>query len=141
LGTIGELHPEVAAKYDFDGKTVLAASFSMETLLEIRPDRFATLPVPTYPPVIEDLALIVPNDVPAAVVEGLILQTGGELVAKVTLFDLYRGSQIEAGRKSLAYRVTYQAPDRTLTDGDVERLRKKIVSRLEREVGGRLRSQ
>jgi phenylalanyl-tRNA synthetase beta chain len=77
--------------------------------------------------------------VPADIVEGLIRQTGGSLIADVTLFDLYRGSQIEPGRKSLAYRITYQAPDKTLTDGDVEKLRNKIVGRLEREVGARLR--
>jgi phenylalanyl-tRNA synthetase beta chain len=140
LGTIGELHPEVAAKYDFDDKTVLAASFSMESLLAVRPDRFGTAPVPVYPPVLEDLALVVPDDVPAGVVEGLIRQTGGSLVTSVTLFDLYRGSQIEPGKKSLAYRVTYQAPDQTLSDKAVAQLRKKIVARLEREVGAVLRA-
>ncbi|HUF37355.1 MAG TPA: phenylalanine--tRNA ligase subunit beta [Anaerolineales bacterium] len=139
LGTIGELHPETAARYDFDGKKVLAGTFSMEALLSIRPDRYETLPVPTYPPVIEDLALIVPDNVPAEAVDGLIRQTGGSLVTDVTLFDLYRGAQIEPGKKSLAYRITYQAPDRTLTDEEVEKMRRKIVGRLEREVGARLR--
>jgi phenylalanyl-tRNA synthetase beta chain len=139
LGTIGEVHPEVAAGYDFDGKTVLVGSFSMKALLSVRPDEFEITPVPTFPPVIEDLALVVADEVPADIVEGLIRQTGGSLIADVTLFDLYRGSQIEPGRKSLAYRITYQAPDKTLTDGDVEKLRNKIVGRLEREVGARLR--
>jgi phenylalanyl-tRNA synthetase beta chain len=140
LGMIGEIHPEVAAHYDFDGKTVLAGSFSLEALLAVRPDRFATKPVPTFPPVIEDLAVVVPDEVPAASVEDLIRQTGGDLVAQVTLFDLYRGAQIEAGKKSLAYRISYQAQDRTLTDKDVEKLRRKIVGRLEREVGAQLRA-
>ena len=140
LGTIGELHPEVAARYDFGDKTVLAGRFNMEVLLDVVPERFESAPVPVFPPVIEDLALVVPESVPADVVEGLILQTGGRLVSAVTLFDVYRGAQVGAGLKSLAYRVTYQAVDKTLKDKEVAKLRNKIVGRLEREVGAKLRA-
>jgi phenylalanyl-tRNA synthetase beta chain len=139
LGTMGEIHPEVAIRYDLEAKTVLAASLNMEALLDVRPDRYETRPVVTFPPVIEDLALIVPESVPAAVLESLIRQTGGDLVAKVDLFDLYRGAQVGSGNKSLAYRITYQSADRTLNDKDVAKLRSKIVGRLEREVGAQLR--
>jgi len=69
----------------------------------------------------------------------LIAQTGAPLVLSVVLFDVYRGEQAGAGRKSLAYRLTYQADDHTLTDREVAKLRGKIVRRLEREVGATLR--
>ena len=72
--------------------------------------------VSAYPPVLEDIALIVDEDVPAGQVTFLIDQTGGKQVTDVRLFDVYRGEQIGAGKKSLAYSLTYQAEDRTLTD-------------------------
>jgi phenylalanyl-tRNA synthetase beta chain len=145
LGTLGELHPEVAARYDLSGALdeqapILAGSFSMEVLLEATPGRYESEPVPVYPPVFEDLALVVADDVPADRVAFLIRQTGGATVSDVHLFDVYRGDQLAAGQKSLAYRVTYQAPDKTLSDSEVARLRRKIVGRLERELGAQLRS-
>ncbi len=144
LGTFGELHPRAAAQYDLSGALderapVLAGTFSMEVLREAVPDRYESEPVPVYPPVFEDLALVVADDVPADRVSFLIRQTGGALVSQVRLFDVYHGDQLDPGQKSLAYRITYQAPDRTLSDGEVARLRNKIVGRLERELGAQLR--
>jgi phenylalanyl-tRNA synthetase beta chain len=72
-------------------------------------------------------------------VEALIRQTGGKSVTNVRLFDFYRGEQIGAGKKSLAYSLTYQAPDKTMTDSEAAAIRAKIVRRLEQEVGARLR--
>jgi len=72
-------------------------------------------------------------------VENLIRQTGGRTVTEVRLFDVYRGDQIGTGKKSLAYNLTYQNPERTLTDKDAAKLRTKIVKRLERELGAQLR--
>ena len=140
LGTLGELHPEVAAQYDLPETPVLAAKLNIDVLYEIVPAWYETTPVPVYPPIVEDLALVVADDVPAAQVEFLIRQTGGSTVTDVTLFDLYRGDQLGVGRKSLAYHLTYQAPDKTLTDKDVAKVRYRIVQRLEREVGAQLRS-
>ena len=79
------------------------------------------------------------ENVPAADVENLIRQTGGRTVTDVHLFDVYRGDQIGAGKKSLAYSLTYQNPERTLTDKDAAKLRNKIVKRLARELGAQLR--
>jgi phenylalanyl-tRNA synthetase beta chain len=73
-------------------------------------------------------------------VDGLIRQTGGKTLARVRLFDVYRGAQIGEGKKSLAYSLTYQAPDRTLTDEEAAAIRNKIVRRLEHELGAKLRS-
>jgi len=89
---------------------------------------------------LEDIALIVDESIPASKVETLIRQTGGALLSGVRLFDVFRSGQIGEGKKSLAYALTYQAPDRTLTDKEAAQLRGKIIKRLEYEIGARLRS-
>jgi phenylalanyl-tRNA synthetase beta chain len=73
-------------------------------------------------------------------VEELIRQTGGSMLTSVRLFDVFRGVQIGQRKKSLAYALSYQAPDRTLTDREAAQLRNKIVKRLENETGAKLRS-
>jgi phenylalanyl-tRNA synthetase beta chain len=90
--------------------------------------------------VLEDLAIIVDEKTTAEEVEAAIRSAGGSLVSEVRLFDLYRGDQIGSGRKSLAYSLTYQALDRTLTDEEVAQVRSRIVRRLEADLGARLRS-
>jgi phenylalanyl-tRNA synthetase beta chain len=98
------------------------------------------VPVSTYPAVYEDLALVVDRTVPAVEVRNLIAQTGGRLLRKVELFDVYEGTQIGEGKVSLAYALTYQADDRTLKANDVSKIRTKIVRRLEQELGAKLRA-
>jgi len=90
--------------------------------------------------VLEDLAIVVEEGVPAASVEEVLRQAGGALLAEVRLFDLYRGEAIGAGKKSLAYGLTYQAADRTLTDTEVAALRKTIVRALAEKLGAVLRT-
>jgi phenylalanyl-tRNA synthetase beta chain len=140
IGVMGEVNPLVHAKYDFSDAPLLGAFFYMDTLFEAAPTLHQVTPVSTYPPVLEDIALVVDADLPAATVEAMIAQTGGKALTKVRLFDVYQGEQIGKGKKSLAYSLTYQAEDRTLTDKEVAKLRKKIVGRLERELGAQLRS-
>ncbi len=140
LAVIGEIHPAVHAQHNFGDTPVLAAAFNLETLMELSPLRHDTMPVSVYPPILEDIALIIDEDIPASQVEALINQTGGKTVANVRLFDVYRSEQIGKGKKSLAYSLTYQNPDRTLTDKDVAKVRNKIVKRLEREIGAILRA-
>ena len=101
---------------------------------------FDSRPVPEFPPVLEDIAVIVDEALPADRVETLIRQTGGKTLADVRLFDVFRGEQIGAGKKSLAYSLTYQSFDKTLTDADAAQVRNKIVKRLEQEFGAKLRS-
>ena len=138
-GFVGELHPEVKARYDFGSAAVLVAELDACALRDALPDRYALQPVPQFPPVIEDLAFVVDEAVPAAEVEAAIRAGGGAYVRSVVLFDVYRGPSLPAGKKSLAYRLAYQAPDRTLSDKDAARIRKKIVKRVARAVGGTLR--
>lgn len=139
LGTIGELHPLVKDRYDFSDAPVLAASFDMQALMDNIPVRYQTRSVPTQPPVLEDIALILDEDIPAAKVSALIAQTGGKTLVDVRLFDVYRGKQIGKGKKSLAYSLTYQSEERTLTDKEAAKIRNKIVKRLENELGAKLR--
>ncbi len=143
IGVLGELHPKVRAQYDWASNfkaPVLAADFDLEELINLIPALYQTADVPTFPPVIEDLAFILDETVPGEKVDALIRQTGGKLVTDVRLFDVFRSEQIGAGKKSLAYQLTYQAPDRTLTDAEVTTTRKKVIKRLEYELGAKLRS-
>jgi len=90
--------------------------------------------------VLEDLAIVVADSISASQAEGVIWRTGGDLLVEVRLFDVFRGDQIGKGKKSLAYSLTYQAADRTLTDEEVARVRAKIIARLESELGAQLRA-
>ena len=138
VGVFGELHPLAKEKYELGDSPVLVAEFDLDTLRGIKPT-YGVMPVPEFPSVYEDIAVIVDETVLAERVESLIKQTGGRTVANVKLFDVYRGDQIGAGKKSLAYSLTYQA-DRTLTDAEAAAIRTKIVKRLEHELGAKLRS-
>lgn len=139
IGVMGELHPKVAANYDLPETPLLTAEFDVEKIFQAVPGLFNVFAIPSQPPILEDIALIVDESIPAADVEALIRQTGGRTVSNVRLFDVYRGDQIGANKKSLAYSLTYQNPERTLTDKDAAKLRNKIVKRLEREIGAQLR--
>ena len=139
LGVFGELHPLVRENYEVD-TPILAAEIDLETLLSLLPLMgHEVRPVSEFPPVLEDIAVVVDEAIPAARVEELIWQGGGKLLAGVRLFDVFRGEQLGAGKKSLAYSLTYQAPDRTLTDRDAAQIRTRIVRRLEQELGAKLR--
>ena len=143
LGVFGELHPQVWERYDwpaaFGGIPLLVAELDMDVLLALVPALYEISSVPEFPPVLEDLALVVDESLPAERVAELIRRTGGKVVREVRLFDVYRGGKIEAGKKSLAYSLTYQASDKTLSDKDVAGLRAHILRRLEQELGAKLR--
>jgi len=141
LGVFGELHPRVRERYDFQGNApLLAAELDLEALLAVTPVYYEAGAVASHPPVLEDIAVVVDEDVPAGKVEETIRQGGGKLLAGLRLFDIFRGEQIGAGKKSMAYNLTYQAPDRTLTDKDAAGVRARIIRRLEQELGAKLRS-
>jgi len=140
VGIFGELHPLVKQNYDFGQAPILTAELKLAEILCLVPSWFDTAPVPALPPVLEDLAVIVDEDMPAVRVLETILQGGGKLLKEARLFDVFRGEQIGAGKKSLAYSLTYQATDRTLTDKDATQIRQRIIRRLEQELGARIRS-
>ncbi len=139
IGVLGEVHPQVHERYDWPDSPVLGAWFRLDALLAMVPERYETRPVPEYPPVLEDLAVVVDETIPAEKVAELIRQAGGKVVANVRLFDVYRAAQLGPGKKSLAYSLAFQASDRTLTDKDVSGIRQRILRRLEQELGAKLR--
>ncbi|MCX6055663.1 MAG: phenylalanine--tRNA ligase subunit beta [Chloroflexi bacterium] len=143
IGAFGELHPKVRAQYEFPATfkaPFLAADFNLDLLLELIPPLYQTRSIPIFPPVFEDLAFVIDEDVPAEKIADLIRQTGGKLLSEVKLFDIFHGEQIGTGKKSLAYNLTYISPDQTLTVQEVSGLRNKIIKRLEHDLGAKLRS-
>jgi phenylalanyl-tRNA synthetase beta chain len=140
VGVFGELHPLVKEHFDLGQSPLLAAEIDLGVLLDAVPLRHEAEPVPVFPPVLEDIAVIVDEDLPAQRVVDVIRQGGGKLLKDVRLFDIYRGDQIGAGKKSLAYSLTYLAEDRTLTDSEATKVRQRIIRRLEDELGVKLRS-
>ena len=136
-GWLGELHPLVAHAWDLPA----AAAFELDlaplvAASRLGEERFED--VTTFPAVLQDLAVTVPDEVPAERVRAAVGEGGGELLVGAEVFDLYRGEQLGAGRKSLALRLEFRAPDRTLTDAEVGELRDRIRAELDR-IGGSLR--
>jgi phenylalanyl-tRNA synthetase beta chain len=138
-GTVGELHPLVVRAFELPDQPVLAAELNLDALLSaVHPNYFVEA-ISTYPAIYQDIAVVVDEAIPAAEVEAAIRGAGGGLLREVRLFDVYRGAQIGAGKKSLAYGLTFQADDRTLRDKEADKARKKIVKAVERQLGARLR--
>jgi phenylalanyl-tRNA synthetase beta chain len=137
LGWVGELHPLVARAWDLQG----AAAFEIDAdvLAELDPGPALAVDLTTFPAVLQDLAVVVGEDVPAASVERLVRAAGGDLLRDARVFDVYRGEQVGEGSKSLALRLEFRAGDRTLTDADVSERRAAIEQKLQDEIGGRLR--
>jgi len=137
LGLLGQVHPRVAAAFDIEQDAFLF-ELDLEALLPHtgRPRRHQ--PLSRFPAVEEDMAIVVDEGVSAAEVQALI--ESSSLVQRATLFDVYTGPPVPAGKKSLAYSVAYQSFEHTLTDAEVERERRRILERLSRQVGAALRS-
>ena len=139
IGVFGEVHPQVHENYDFSSNPVIAADLNLDLLVSLIPERYDMQPVSAFPPVLEDIALVVGDDIPAGRVAEVIRQGAGRIVTNITLFDVYRGDQIGKGKKSLAYSLTYQSADKTLTDRNVAQIRQRIIRQLHQELGAKLR--
>jgi phenylalanyl-tRNA synthetase beta chain len=139
LGILGEVHPLVREQMDLPEQRAYLLVLDLPRLRERshRPARIAT--PPRFPPVVMDIALVVDEAVPAGRVERVLRAAGGDLLADLRLFDVYRGPTIPEGTKSLAYRVTYQAHDRTLTDEEARAVHDRLAAAARREVGARVR--
>lgn len=140
-GVIGEVHPVVSERFSITEAPLAAAELDLDQIKAAVPLRYPVLPVPNFPPVLEDLAFIVDEQVPAEDLRRLIFETGQPLLSQVRVFDLYRGDQVGMGKKSLAFSLTYQAHDRTLTDDEVAKSRRKIVKKVEQDTGAVLRER
>ena len=127
IGHAGELHPKVVAALGLPGRTV-GAEVDLDRLIEAGRATVQAAPVVTSPAAYSDVALVVDEAVTAAAVEHALRSGAGEILESVQLFDIYRGDQIEDGKKSLAYRFTFRAPGRTLTTEEVSGLRDAAVA-------------
>ena len=141
IGNFGVLHPKVAEAYELGGKQVLVAELDVEALRAALPPRFQYTPVPRFPAALRDVALVVAEEVTAERIATEIRAAGAGLLRGVRLFDLYRGDKIGAGHKSLAYALTYQADERTLTDKEVDKAHKKIEDRLKHVLKAQIRGK
>ena len=138
VGRLGLVATELVERFDLDARTwLLELALAPLAAAAAESDSQAVGALSAFPPAVEDLALIVDADQPAAELAAAI--SDQPLVESVELFDIYTGEQVPAGRKSLAWRVVYRAPDRTLSDRDVDRARRGIVRRLERQFKAQLR--
>ena len=139
VGWIGEVHPRVLREWELPGPAG-AFELNADLLHELTQGRIATYSdVTSFPAVLQDIAVIVPEDVPAARLDEVVRAGAGELLRSVRVFDLYHGEQVGEGNKSLALRLEFRAPDRTLTDEEVAELRAAIETQLG-SIGGRLRA-
>jgi len=139
LGYIGELHPAVRANFELGDRTVAAADLDMAAIVAARGGPEAFRQYSSYPAVLNDLALVVAEDVPAGEVEAAIRDAGGPLLVECRLFDVYRGEQVGRDKKSLAFSLAFQAPDKTLPGKAVDGLRARIVRAVGQRCGAELR--
>ncbi len=139
VGILGQLHPQTAARYEWAGRDLLAAEIDFEALRPHLLKRYAVAPISEYPPVLEDLAVVIAEEMPADRVIQTIRTAGGDIVRRIRLFDIYRGEQAGAGMKSLAFSLAYQAPDRTLSSVEAAEIRGRIITALEGDLGGKVR--
>jgi len=138
-GAVGEVDPGVLEACGVSGR-VAWLQLDLQEVLEGPRTRRRYRPVSKYPPSDVDLAFVVPADVAAVQVERALRASAGELLARVELFDSYRGSGVPEGSRSLAYRLRFQAPDRTLTDAEVAEVRQRCIDETSRRTGATLRS-
>ncbi len=137
VGWIGEVHPLVCREWDIEAAVGFEiASAALIAAATVGDEVYED--VTTFPAVHQDLAVVVPVEVSAEAVRDAVLSGGGELLRSATVFDLYEGEQLGAGRKSLALRLEFRAADRTLTDAEVTPLRDAIKAKLD-QIGGSLR--
>jgi phenylalanyl-tRNA synthetase beta chain len=141
VGILGEVHPVVREQFELPAQRVCLAELRLEPLLKQAGARQYE-PLSRFPAVLQDIAVVVEEKVPAARVAEVIQKAAGSLLRDVALFDVYRGAPLPEGKVSLAYRLTFQSPDRVLVEDEVNRLReKKIVPALERELGAAIRAR
>ncbi len=138
IGVMGEIHPNVRERLGLDLPRAAAAELDLEALIAlVQPPMYR--PISRYPATIQDLAVVAAVDVSTAQIEASIRRGAGELLEDLMLFDIYSGPQVGEGKRSLAYRLSFRAQDRTLSDEAIAKVRNKIIKLLERELGASIR--
>lgn len=137
IGILGEIHPDAAENYGIEVKCY-AAKFNIPQMLELSEKEINYKPLPKFPATTRDLSLICDDILPAAEIEKAIKKASGKLLEKVTLFDVYKGKQIEEGKKSISYSISMRSHDGTLTDEQADSVMKKVLKEL-KNIGAELR--
>jgi len=137
-GIIGEAHPDVAKAYQIDTR-VYMGEIDFSLLMEASQSEIKYSPLPKYPAITRDIAVLVDKETEVGRIAEAIEETGGELVEKLELFDVYTGKQIPDGKKSVAYSITLRSKERTLVDEDANRIVKDILDSLMDLFGAKLR--
>jgi len=127
VGYAGELHPTVVAAWDLPARAS-AVEIDLDALIELAPRGGQICPLSTWPATKQDVALVVPADTPAAAVEAALRVGAGDLLESIALFDVYNGTQVGPGKKSLAFNLVFRAPDRTLTEAEASQARDAAVA-------------
>lgn len=140
LGFAGEVHPQIAENYSIGTKAYVAV-INMDMLAANASFDKTFKALPKFPASQRDIAMLVSDNVIVKDIEDIIKAKGGKLLENVQLFDVYKGKQIADGFKSVAYNITFRAPDRTLTDDEVNAPMSKIISELESKLGAQLRDK
>ncbi|MBI4709671.1 MAG: phenylalanine--tRNA ligase subunit beta [Nitrospirae bacterium] len=139
IGTIGALHPAAAQAFDISGEIYLLELDAEKLLLNI-PAGVTYRPLPKYPYVERDMAIVVSTEIKSADVSAAILNAEPDMIESVSLFDIYTGAHIPGGKKSLAFAIRYRAGDRTFTDSEVDLMHTKIIKQLADSFSAELRS-
>ena len=138
IGVMGQVHPLVARNFGLDGEIYCAELNFSEMLNHLLPAP-TYVPLPKYPMVSRDLAIVCDEAVTVAQAEKVISEAAGKLLRDVQLFDIYRGVGVPTGKKSMAFSLELRADDRTLTDADSEGVTRKVLTALEEKLGAALR--
>ncbi len=138
VGYIGQVHPLVCQNYDMDAE-VYCAEIDFSKLVSLQLPEATYVPLPKYPTVTRDLALICDERITVAEAETVIVESAGKLLRDIRLFDIYRGTGVPEGKKSLAFSLSLRADDRTLTDADSEAVVSKVLTALKEKLGAILR--
>ncbi len=139
LGIMGEIHPDVAENYGMDGVRIYCCEIMFDALIRHANTEKAYKPLPKYPSTSRDIALLVDEDMEVGKIEKTIEEYGGDILESVKLFDVYRGKQVEEGKKSVAFTLTYRDMNKTLTDEEVAKVHDKVLEALEKKLNAVLR--
>ncbi len=138
IGVLGEIHPNVLDNYGVDEKCYIA-ELDLDVLYKYANWNKEYKPLPKFPAVTRDLAILVDEDVLVKEIEDVIKEQGGNMVERAKFFDVYRGKQVAEGKKSVAYSISYRLENRTLTDEEVNKVHDRILKALEHKFGAQLR--
>jgi phenylalanyl-tRNA synthetase beta chain len=138
IGVMGEIHPAVLENYDINDRAC-ALEFDIKTMYELSGRKVMTEQIARYPAVERDIAVLLTNETPAAQAVSVIKNSSPELLQKVVVFDIYSGEQVPEGFKSMAFRLTFQSLERTLTEKDISGSIETILTNLQERIGARLR--